>query len=241
MTHSEEGRPTKKSGHSRNPMACTNCRARKIKCESNRQHPERPCQRCTNRKLHCEYVAISHPPPAPAGESYKLEQSASPESPRRSHSRAPSGHLPVSQPRYSPVSSSSSRKSSPRNEYDYLSPEPHSYLLSQGTYAPDPGSTPRYNSSYYPTANYSQTSVFSQNGNNQLSNLAMRTATHAPCYIDPSFGLNPSLAQSQVNFGSGADYLAWNNGVSVPAQSQFYYSSECRCTGMYCTCGNRRP
>ncbi|KAJ8081800.1 hypothetical protein PM082_007646 [Marasmius tenuissimus] len=240
MTHSEDApRPTKKSGHSRNPMACTNCRARKIKCESNRQHPERPCQRCTNRKLHCEYVAISHPPPPNPSESYKLDPSSpiSPESPRRSHSRTQSS-LSSSQSRYSPISSSFSRRGSPRNEYDYISPEPSGYLLSQGVYAPDPGSTPRYN--HYPSANYSQAGVFTQTGNNQLSNLAVRGSINS-CYVDPSLSLNPSLAQGQVNFGPGTEYVAWNNGLSLPSQNQLFYSSECRCTGMYCTCGNRRP
>ena len=225
-------------------MACTNCRARKIKvslsypllkillmdvrsfqCESNRQHPERPCQRCTNRKLHCEYVAISHPPQTNPNDSYKLDPSSpiSPESPRRSHSRAPSSHLSSSQPRYSPISSSFSRRGSPRNEYDYISPEPSGYLLSQGNYAPDPGSTPRYNASYYPSANYNQAGVFTQTGNNQVPNAAVRGSINS-CYADPSLGMNPSLAQGQVNFGSGTEYVAWNNGLSLPAQNQFFYS-----------------
>ncbi|ESK92468.1 hypothetical protein Moror_4505 [Moniliophthora roreri MCA 2997] len=236
MTNSERSRsPTtaKKSGHSRNPMACTNCRARKIKCESNRQHPERPCQRCTNRKLHCEYVAISHPPPPPPTEKFHADPSSSiatPDSSRRTHTRVPSGHTPSSGPRYSPVSSSLSRKGSPRTEYEYLSSEDRSYHISAGDYAPNPGSTPRYNS-YYPNATYNDSVAYSQGPNSHMPNMG---SMYSP-YSDPSISMNPGLLQNSGNFGQGPqEYLSWNS----PVPNQLYYAS-CHCSG-YCTCGTNR-
>ncbi|KAJ7228754.1 hypothetical protein GGX14DRAFT_414810 [Mycena pura] len=43
-------------------IACTNCRRRKIKCVTSEEPPRNPCQRCTKRDLHCEYVAVDDPP-----------------------------------------------------------------------------------------------------------------------------------------------------------------------------------
>ncbi|CAK5271663.1 unnamed protein product, partial [Mycena citricolor] len=42
----------------RTPMACTNCRKRKIKCLVKEDQPLKTCERCTKRKLHCEYRPV---------------------------------------------------------------------------------------------------------------------------------------------------------------------------------------
>ncbi|KAG7097061.1 hypothetical protein E1B28_004449 [Marasmius oreades] len=53
----------------RAPMACRNCRKRKIKCVTNEDPPHNPCERCTRKGLHCEYVAVGDetPPSSPNG------------------------------------------------------------------------------------------------------------------------------------------------------------------------------
>ncbi|CAK5284675.1 unnamed protein product [Mycena citricolor] len=43
----------------RMPMACVNCRRRKIKCVTSTKQPSAPCERCTKRKLDCEFVPVS--------------------------------------------------------------------------------------------------------------------------------------------------------------------------------------
>ncbi|KAJ7113643.1 hypothetical protein C8R44DRAFT_741226 [Mycena epipterygia] len=40
-------------------LACSNCRRRKIRCITTEQPPTKPCQRCTKKGLHCEYVAAT--------------------------------------------------------------------------------------------------------------------------------------------------------------------------------------
>ncbi|KAJ7662447.1 hypothetical protein B0H17DRAFT_318555 [Mycena rosella] len=46
--------------HRRKPIACSNCRKRKIKCTpSNPSHDLEPCSRCLRRGFRCEYMTVS--------------------------------------------------------------------------------------------------------------------------------------------------------------------------------------
>ncbi|KAJ7634741.1 hypothetical protein FB45DRAFT_473287 [Roridomyces roridus] len=46
-------------GHSRNRIACVNCRRRKIKCITDKKNPNYPCQRCVKEGANCEYIAAT--------------------------------------------------------------------------------------------------------------------------------------------------------------------------------------
>lgn len=52
----------KKSG--RISLACTNCRKRKIKCDTNDDIPPEPCGRCVKNKLLCQYLTVAEDPEA---------------------------------------------------------------------------------------------------------------------------------------------------------------------------------
>ncbi|KAJ8086513.1 hypothetical protein PM082_005336 [Marasmius tenuissimus] len=58
-------------------MACRNCRKRKIKCVTNEDPPHNPCERCTRKGLHCEYVAVGDetPPSSPNAPSHSSPHS----------------------------------------------------------------------------------------------------------------------------------------------------------------------
>ncbi|KAJ7359156.1 hypothetical protein DFH08DRAFT_404661 [Mycena albidolilacea] len=47
-------------GHSRNHIACKNCRKRKLKCITTEKHPRLPCERCVKENVTCEYAAVSN-------------------------------------------------------------------------------------------------------------------------------------------------------------------------------------
>ncbi|KAJ7792402.1 hypothetical protein B0H14DRAFT_3160250 [Mycena olivaceomarginata] len=47
-------------GHSRNRIACKNCRKRKLKCITTEKHPRLPCERCVKENATCEYAAVSN-------------------------------------------------------------------------------------------------------------------------------------------------------------------------------------
>ncbi|KAJ7579806.1 hypothetical protein C8J56DRAFT_897080 [Mycena floridula] len=49
---------------SRNPIACSACRKRKIKCQVDHQSYSNPCYRCVQLNLPCEYIPISEDPEA---------------------------------------------------------------------------------------------------------------------------------------------------------------------------------
>jgi hypothetical protein len=169
-------------------------------------------------------VAISHPPPLPTDTAFDLGTSKSTttlESSRRTHTRAPSSHISSSGPRYSPVSSSFSRKGSPRADYECLPPEDRGYHISPGPYTPNPGSTPRYNATYYPNATYEESTAYPQGPNGHLPNGMAAGVPFDPCYSDPSLSMNPAMVQNNANFSpQGSEYLSWN--PTVP--NQLYYA-----------------
>ncbi|KAJ7451328.1 hypothetical protein FB451DRAFT_1186270 [Mycena latifolia] len=43
----------------RAPVACVNCRKRKVKCIPPADSPHNPCERCTRRSLQCEYRSVA--------------------------------------------------------------------------------------------------------------------------------------------------------------------------------------
>ncbi|KAJ7655495.1 hypothetical protein B0H17DRAFT_1098864 [Mycena rosella] len=75
-------------------IACVHCRKRKIKCITAAEAPDRPCERCVRKNIHCEYMSVNQhnalypahpsgregappPPPRPAvPDSYMPNSSA---------------------------------------------------------------------------------------------------------------------------------------------------------------------
>ncbi|KAJ7738785.1 hypothetical protein B0H16DRAFT_1465632 [Mycena metata] len=55
-------------------IACTACRKRKIRCITAEESPDKPCERCSEKGLRCEYLAVAEEQP-----------------PSSSHPHAPSG------------------------------------------------------------------------------------------------------------------------------------------------------
>ncbi|KAJ7263081.1 hypothetical protein C8J57DRAFT_1470985 [Mycena rebaudengoi] len=40
-------------------IACSNCRKRKVRCVTSEKPPQNPCERCTRRRLACQYVTVA--------------------------------------------------------------------------------------------------------------------------------------------------------------------------------------
>ncbi|KAJ7444679.1 hypothetical protein FB451DRAFT_1189474 [Mycena latifolia] len=74
----------------RTPIACSNCRAQKIKCKAPDETSAKACQRCTLRGLPCEYVPVSRKQKEEVG-SESIVGTAPAQS---SHQRKPRGAVP---------------------------------------------------------------------------------------------------------------------------------------------------
>ncbi|KAF5369028.1 hypothetical protein D9758_003117 [Tetrapyrgos nigripes] len=130
MTSQQNSSSNESGNHhpTRNPMVCTNCKARKIKCESNREFPNRPCQRCANGKLRCEYVVISHPPPPPTTSQNSHHRNSSTSSASftaNPYTRAPNAPPVPSALRYSPLSLTSSASLTAKSPHTLAPNVPH--------------------------------------------------------------------------------------------------------------------
>ncbi|KAF5368935.1 hypothetical protein D9758_002910 [Tetrapyrgos nigripes] len=242
---SQQNSSSKKSGnhhHTRNPMACTNCRARKIKCESNRQFPDRPCQRCTTRKLRCEYVAISHPPPTNDQNSHHRTSSTSSASltGKHPHTHAPSAP-PVPSTRYSPLSYTSTPRS-PRPDMDCgfrtQSPYPTSIVSPRFSYPSRETSSPAFDAYYSAGSNHDPTAI----GMSAMSHVSN---------MDIGFNSSSTIPRNAPHsFPDGMEYsgyldqssLDWGNNVPLQnnLSQEHYFPSDCHCMELQCTCGRRR-
>ncbi|KAJ7579819.1 hypothetical protein C8J56DRAFT_1030297 [Mycena floridula] len=65
----------------RTPTACSACRKRKIKCQVDRENFRKPCSRCAQLNLTCEYIAVAEDPSTsssgPSEPSKRRDQSIS--------------------------------------------------------------------------------------------------------------------------------------------------------------------
>lgn len=58
----------------RNPMACTSCRERKVKCLPVEDQPGRRCERCIREDLACHYLRVAEHMPPPRDQAPLLSQ-----------------------------------------------------------------------------------------------------------------------------------------------------------------------
>ncbi|KAJ7575560.1 hypothetical protein C8J56DRAFT_1063157 [Mycena floridula] len=56
------------------PIACRGCRKRKVKCEVDKKNSKKPCKRCAQRHLTCEYIAVAEDPDAASSSSSSSSQ-----------------------------------------------------------------------------------------------------------------------------------------------------------------------
>ncbi|THV04699.1 hypothetical protein K435DRAFT_774265 [Dendrothele bispora CBS 962.96] len=247
-SHQNSSSSTKKAGnhhHTRNPMACTNCRARKIKCESNRQYPDRPCQRCTNRKLRCEYVAISHPPPPTPKEQASPNSNVSSFNTRQPHTQAPSAQ-PLSPPlRYSPLSYTSTNSRSPRTDSGHISrtqsPYPLSIVSPRFSYASRETSSPAFYDTYYSAGTNYDPSTAHMSATPRVSDVNLDVRINPTNPRNADFTMSEAMQHPGQIFGQ--NYVDWSNiplQDSLTQEHLYYSTGECHCFGMQCTCGRRR-
>lgn len=234
---------TKKAGHQRNPMACTNCRARKIKvnvvrrtsplspliicqCDSSKRYPDHPCQRCVNRKLTCEYVAISHTTTSHTrSRSGSLGSTIYPSSPSqdpngKSHTN---GSHPHASARHSPLSTSfhsRNSQSDPYASFDGQYPSSHS---SYSDSSPVESTASSYYGSYGPSnPNFGHNMVHPDSHMGQMPNIAIRSPYGGLSSGMPGM-LNP--VPDPGYYGRDPGY-AWD-GLSIPPVSQGQYTAGC--------------
>ncbi|KAF9066780.1 hypothetical protein BDP27DRAFT_1330045 [Rhodocollybia butyracea] len=225
---------TKKAGHQRNPMACTNCRARKIKCDSNKRYPDNPCVRCVARKLTCEYVAIAH---TPSSDTRSRSGSFSSYPSSTLHDSNGKSHPPTNpSARYSPLSSSLHSRSS-RSEHYPL--DTSHYSSSNSSYSDSPRLENNVSSSYYgtynsPAANFGDPMALP--GLNQVPHYPSNYRSSTPQYDGYASGMPGVLPDQGHYYNRDPSYTEWHTHAS---QGQ-YCAGECLCPGMQCTCGNRR-
>ncbi|KAJ4490262.1 hypothetical protein J3R30DRAFT_3693827 [Lentinula aciculospora] len=231
-TSSTSGSSGKKAGHQRNPMACTNCRARKIKCDSNKRYPDHPCQRCVNRKLVCEYVAIAHAPSNDTRSRSGSFSSAVYPSPLL-HDSNPKSHANISphmQTRYSPLSTSLHSRSSSRSDSYALSFDAAQYPSSNSSYSDSSSGvdshlpSPLYG--YYGSSdNFGDSIMHAGSHMGQMPNIAMSSTPQYGNFSSgmPGMVLN-SLPDQNRYFNRDPSYADWN---MPPNASQGPYGAGC--------------
>ncbi|KAJ3992113.1 hypothetical protein F5050DRAFT_1811820 [Lentinula boryana] len=230
-TTTSTGSSTKKAGHQRNPMACTNCRARKIKCDSNKRYPDHPCQRCVNRKLVCEYVAIAHAPPNDTRSRSGSFSSAVYPSPLlhdsngKPHAATNSPHM---QARYSPLSTSLHSRSSSRSDPYVHSFDAAQYPSSNSSYSDSSSGMDSHLSSplygfYGPSENFGDSMMHSGSHMGHMPNIAMSSTPQYGNFSSgmPGMVLN-SLPDQNHYFNRDPSYADWN---TAPNASQGHYGA----------------
>ncbi|KAJ3813251.1 hypothetical protein F5876DRAFT_74044 [Lentinula aff. lateritia] len=200
------GSSSKKAGHQRNPMACTNCRARKIK-------------RCVNRKLVCEYVAIAHTPSNDTRSRSGSFGSAVYPSPLLHDSNGKShamSHSPHMQTRYSPLSTSLHSRSSSRSDPYTTSFDAAQYPSSNSSYSDSSSGVESHLSSplyglYSSSTTYGDSMMHTGSHMNQMPNIAMSSTPQYGHFSSgmPGMVLNPLPDQNHY-FNRDPSYADWN-------------------------------
>ncbi|KIK68620.1 hypothetical protein GYMLUDRAFT_68476 [Collybiopsis luxurians FD-317 M1] len=239
---------TKKAGHQRNPMACTNCRARKIKCDSNKRYPDHPCVRCVNRKLVCEYVAIAHAPSTDTRSRSGSFGSAMYPSSSIHDSNGKAHAASTMAARYSPISATFHSRSSRSDLYGSNSYESPPYASSNSSYSDSPGLESHIPSSVYGSygssnGTFGEPLMHTGSHLGHTSHPSMHLRSQTPQYDSYNSGM-PGMVLPDTNnyYNRDSNYVEWNGlSMGTPTSSQGHYGAgECLCPGMQCTCGNRR-
>lgn len=206
----------------RTEMACSTCRQRKIKCESNKPHP---CKNCQEKGKACEYMSVADDPKAatpsrssPPAQSFATSSSNSPAyspPPGTSvhHSRTYSnGSTPQ---RLSQTSSSRSYGQSSWPSSTQYPPYDRGHIQSPSLHDAAYGSQPSY-----PYLDAAQTTGY-QTGNGYSSRPQGMVANGLPMPVSESFGTS-TAPPNWVSQPSGMHFP----GGTVPSTSYPYHAQQ---------------
>ncbi|KAF5389596.1 hypothetical protein D9757_004180 [Collybiopsis confluens] len=223
---------TKKAGHQRNPMACTNCRARKIKCDSNKRYPDHPCVRCVNRKLVCEYVAIAHTPSTDTRSRSGSFSSPMYPSPSIHDSNGKAHAASTMAPRYSPLSATYHPRHSRSDLYATNSYDSPPYASSNSSYSDSPGVENNVPSTLYNSYDSTNGTYMIHPGSHlsQMPNPSMNHRSPTPQYSGSYGSGMPGMGLPDPNayYNRDPNYVGWHGlSMSTPTSSQGHYGAGC--------------